>query len=122
MKYNFFPTEKYEVMHRQKCYKDITGFGDFFWMYGVKTGESLKDDGSYNDDIINSHYKNQIKFIRKTIEELGGTMPEDLPTPKKSLKELEKEYNYLNCILTFWFLVLEFHLTLYCLLFSLCPL
>ena len=22
---------------------------------------------------------------------LGGTMPEDLPTPKKSIKELEKE-------------------------------
>ena len=26
-----------------------------------------------------------------TIKELGGTMPEDLPTPKKSLKEIEKE-------------------------------
>ena len=23
----------------------------------------------------------------------GGTMPEDLPTPKKSLKQLEKENN-----------------------------
>lgn len=29
--------------------------------------------------------------IRKTIEELGGTMPEELPTPEKSLKEIEKE-------------------------------
>ena len=29
--------------------------------------------------------------IRNTIKELGGTMPEDMPTPKKSLKELEKE-------------------------------
>ena len=29
--------------------------------------------------------------VRKTIKKLGGTMPEDLPTPKKSLKELEKE-------------------------------
>ena len=29
--------------------------------------------------------------IRKTIKELGGTMPEDLPTPKKSLKQIEKE-------------------------------
>ena len=29
--------------------------------------------------------------IRETIKDLGGTMPEDLPTPKKSLKELEKE-------------------------------
>lgn len=31
------------------------------------------------------------KVIRKAIEELGGTMPEELPTPKKSIKELEKE-------------------------------
>ena len=31
------------------------------------------------------------KKIRKTIEELGGTMPEDLPTPDKSIKQIEKE-------------------------------
>lgn len=31
------------------------------------------------------------KEIRNTIKKLGGTMPEDLPTPSKSLKELEKE-------------------------------
>ncbi len=29
--------------------------------------------------------------MRNTIQRLGGTMPEDLPTSKKSLKELEKE-------------------------------
>ena len=38
----------------------------------------------------NMHYKVG-KTVRKAIKELGGTMPEDLPTPKKSLKELEKE-------------------------------
>ena len=31
------------------------------------------------------------KIVRKAIEEAGGTMPEDLPTPEKSLKQLEKE-------------------------------
>ena len=31
------------------------------------------------------------KTVRKAIEDLGGTIPEDLPTPNKSLKELEKE-------------------------------
>lgn len=36
-----------------------------------------------------THYKVG-KTVRKAIEELGGTMPEDLPTPKKSIKELEK--------------------------------
>ena len=29
--------------------------------------------------------------VRQTIKDLGGTMPEDLPTPNKSLKQLEKE-------------------------------
>ena len=37
-----------------------------------------------------THYKVG-KAIRETIEKLGGTMPEDLPTPKKSIKDLEKE-------------------------------
>ena len=31
------------------------------------------------------------KDIRNFIAKQGGTMPEDLPTPEKSLKELEKE-------------------------------
>lgn len=31
------------------------------------------------------------RYIRKTIKELGETIPEDLLTPKKSLKQLEKE-------------------------------
>ena len=31
------------------------------------------------------------KIARNAIKEAGGTMSEDLPTPKKSLKQLEKE-------------------------------
>ena len=38
----------------------------------------------------NTHYEVG-KAVRDTIKKLGGTMPEDLPTPKKSIKELEKE-------------------------------
>lgn len=37
-----------------------------------------------------THYKVG-HAVRETIEKLGGTMPEDLPTPDKSLKELERE-------------------------------
>ena len=29
--------------------------------------------------------------VRQTIIELGGTMPEDLPTPQKSIKQIERE-------------------------------
>lgn len=31
------------------------------------------------------------KKVRQTIKELGGTMPEDLPTPEKSIAQLERE-------------------------------
>ncbi len=37
-----------------------------------------------------THYKVGSK-VRQTIAELGGTMPEDLPTPKKSIKQIERE-------------------------------
>ena len=31
------------------------------------------------------------KKVRKAIADIGGTIPEEMPTPKKNLKELEKE-------------------------------
>ena len=31
------------------------------------------------------------KLLEMLLNKQGGTMPEDLPTPKKSLKQLEKE-------------------------------
>lgn len=37
-----------------------------------------------------THYKVGLK-IRQTINELGGTMPEDMPTPEKSIKQIERE-------------------------------
>ncbi len=56
-----------------------------------QTEQKLKRDNIQTEkDANNAHYKVGSK-IRKTIKELGGTMPEDLPTPKKSLKQLEKE-------------------------------
>ena len=43
----------------------------------------------------NTHYKVG-KAVRNTIKELGGTMPEELPTPDKSLKQIEKENNLIG--------------------------
>lgn len=37
------------------------------------------------------HIINIGRNIREVIAKNGGTMPEELPTPEKSLKELEKE-------------------------------
>ena len=59
----------------------------------VQTESKLKNDNIHGEDNANkTHYKVG-KKVRETIKELGGTMPEDLPTPDKSLKELEKESN-----------------------------
>ena len=52
----------------------------------------IRDNIQTEKDANKTHYNVGAK-VRKTIKELGGTMPEDLPTPKKSLKELEKENN-----------------------------
>ena len=56
-----------------------------------QTEQKLRKDKIQNEKEANkAHYEVGSK-IRKTIKELGGTMLEDLPTPKKSLKQLEKE-------------------------------
>ena len=52
----------------------------------------IRDNVKTEKEANKTHYKVGAK-VRKTIKELGGTMPEDLPTPKKSLKQLEKEKN-----------------------------
>ena len=43
----------------------------------------------------NVHYEVG-KKVRKVIVDIGGMMPEDMPTPKNSLKELEKERKQLE--------------------------
>lgn len=53
-----------------------------------------KQESSSEEKATDTHYVVG-KAIRDTIKKLGGTMPEDLPTPEKSLKELEKENNNL---------------------------
>ena len=42
-----------------------------------------------------AHYEVGAK-VRQTIKELGGTMPEDLPTPQKSIQQIEREHKKLK--------------------------
>ena len=49
-----------------------------------------KDNVKFEKEANETHYEVG-KKVRKAIADIGGTMPEDLPTPKKSLKQLEKE-------------------------------
>jgi len=57
----------------------------------TQTESKLKRDNIEGENNANlTHYK-MSKDIRKFIEDQGGTMPEDLLTPVKSLKQIEKE-------------------------------
>ena len=56
-----------------------------------QTESKLKRDNVTGEKAANETHYNIGKNIREVIAKNGGTMPEDLPTPKKSLKELEKE-------------------------------
>ena len=58
----------------------------------TQTESKLKRDNISSENDANETHYNIGKNIREVIAKNGGTMPEDLPTPKeKSLKELEKE-------------------------------
>ena len=62
----------------------------------TQTESKLKKDNIYSEDNANIVHYNIGKNIREVIHKNGGTMPEELPTPKKSLKQIEKEKkNYL---------------------------
>lgn len=57
----------------------------------TQTDAKLRRENIQGKDAANeTHYQVGAK-VRKTIEELGGTMPEDLPTPDKSIQQLRKE-------------------------------
>ena len=51
----------------------------------------LKRDNVDNEYTANSVHYEVGKEVRESIKRLGGTMPENLPTPNRSLKELEKD-------------------------------
>ncbi len=57
----------------------------------AQTDAKLKRDNVDNEYTANSVHYEIGKKVRKVIEDMGGIMPENLPIPDKSLKELEKE-------------------------------
>ena len=57
----------------------------------TQTEDKLRREEVRGKENANNTHFEVGKVVRNTIKELGGTMPEDLPTPTKSIKELEKE-------------------------------
>ena len=63
-----------------------------------QTNQKLKRDNVDNEYAAsNAHYEIG-KKVRNAIKDMGGTMPENLKTPSKSLKELEKESKMIDKI------------------------
>jgi DNA-damage-inducible protein D len=57
----------------------------------TQTDEKLRKEKIVGKTEANQTHYEVGKKVRQTIKELGGTMPEDLPTPTKSIKQIERE-------------------------------
>jgi DNA-damage-inducible protein D len=62
----------------------------------TQTEEKLKRDNIQSKTKANQTHYEVGRKVRETIEELGGTMPEDLPTPKESVSKIEKSIKSLE--------------------------
>jgi DNA-damage-inducible protein D len=56
-----------------------------------QTEEKLRKDNIQGADKATQTHYTVGQEVRKAIEKIGGTMPEDLPTPEKSIQQIEKE-------------------------------
>lgn len=62
----------------------------------TQTEEKLRRDNVQGKENANrTHFEVGAK-VRQTIKELGGTMPENLPTPEKSIAQIEREQKKLT--------------------------
>lgn len=55
----------------------------------VQTEAKLKNDKVDNEDDANDTHYEVGSLVRETIKRLGGTMPEELPAPNKSIEEIK---------------------------------
>lgn len=56
-----------------------------------QTEEKLRKDQIQGAEKATSVHYNVGREVCSAIEKIGGTMPEDLPTPEKSIQQIEKE-------------------------------
>ena len=57
----------------------------------TQTDEKLRREQIQGKKKANQTHYEVGKKVRQTIQELGGTRPEELPTPTKNIKQIEKE-------------------------------
>ena len=56
-----------------------------------QTEEKLRKDNIHGTEKATATHYAVGREVRTAIEKIGGTMPEDLPTPEKSIQQIEKE-------------------------------
>ena len=86
-------------IHRKKKLKDKEKILDFMGSEELaanlfritQTEAKLKRENVKNKEKANQTHYTVGTTVRKAIKDIGGTMPEDLPTPEKSIKQVEKE-------------------------------
>lgn len=57
----------------------------------TQTDEKLRRENVQGKENANQTHYAVGRKVRQTIKELGGTMPEDLPTPEKSIRQIERD-------------------------------
>ena len=57
----------------------------------TQTDEKIRRENIKGKEKANQTHYDVGRKVRQTIKDLGGTMPEDLPTPSKSIKQIERE-------------------------------
>ena len=74
---------------------------EWFEKISQEDGDDVADEKLRRENIVGKEAANRTHYevgkkVRQTIKELGGTMPEDLPTPNKSIKQIESEQKKLG--------------------------
>lgn len=90
---------KVEDIHKRKNLKKDEKILDFMSSTELianlfrisQTEEKLKKDKASTTDAANEIHFIVGREVRGTIERVGGTMPEDLPVPNKSISDVERE-------------------------------
>ena len=69
--------------------KPIVALGQAY--FAVQTDAKLRRENIAGKENANRTHHEVGREVRETIKRLAGTLPEDLPTPEKSIKQLQQE-------------------------------
>ncbi len=91
--------EKAQDIHRRKSLKPNQKILDYMGaeelaanlFRATQTEAKIRREKIKGKDAANQAHNDMGKRVREFIEEVGGTMPEELPTPAESIQELEKK-------------------------------